>query len=118
MSQTTPTSPVSRPNYDIYYIVGIGVFVVAGIVLIIVVMAIICYCCWTRYGASKRPTKKAISTDSVGGVESAVGSSLSFPSPNIYTKRRESSSVSTDATSSSRPISAEIPRTSYSSTSV
>ena len=117
--RTTPTPPTtSSPSYDIYYIIGIGIFVVVGIALVVLVILIIGYCCYTKQ-TSNRKTKKNRTTTSEAGVELAVGTTLSFPSPQVTdTKRRESSSVSTDANSSSTPVSEGTPRTTYSSTSV
>lgn len=100
---------------------------------------VICYCCITRQrSSSKGKAKRAASlpcpsttVTTVGGistaaanVELAVGAKLSFPSPNIYAKQRESVSVTTEGnssnsgTGSSAPVPEGIPRTSYSSTSV
>ena len=116
-SSATPTPRVDSVNHDIYFIIGIGVFVVAGVVLVIIVIVVICYCCLTRQRSSSQKAKKSVKA-SQAGVELTVGMTLSYPSPNIYTKRRESSSVSTDGHSSSPPISEGIPRAAYSSTSV
>ena len=140
-SGTTPTPPLSasRRDLDLYFIVGIGIFVVAGVILVSVVIVVICYCCIMRQRSSSRGKAKRVVASScpsamattVGGISAAaanleltVGTKLSFPSPNIYAKQRESVSVSTEGntsnsgTGSSALVPEGIPRTAYSSTSV
>ena len=115
-SSATHTPGLNIAN-DIYFIIGIGVFVVAGVVLVIIAIVVVCYCCLTRQTSSSQKANKSVKA-SQAGVELAMGMTLSYPSPNIHAKRRDSSSVSTDGHSSSPPISEGIPRAAYSSTSV
>ena len=118
-TQTTSGTPLPTINQDIYYIVGIGIFVIAGVILVVIAIAVTCYCVLSRRPMPNQKARKATEA-SKARLELAVGTTLSFPSPQIYSSRRESSreSVSTDANSSSLPMTENIVRTPYSSTSV